>query len=208
MHIIGIDLEGVLVPEIWEMLAKKTRIKELELTTKDVPNYKDLMNSRIKVLKRKNIKAKELFSIAKNIKPFRGAEKFLTEIRKNHQVIILSDTFFNLSQPIFKKLKFPTVFCHHLLIDNKGMVEGMKMCTKNHKKKVINFMNSISNQTIAIGDSYNDLAMLKEAKFGILFKSTREIISKNSNFFSCDSYQTLLKTINKKHKEWSLKNDK
>ena len=96
MNFIGIDLEGVLVPEIWESLAKKTRIKELELTTKDIPNYRDLMSHRINVLNKKNVKAKLLFDIAKNIKPFQGALKFLTTIRKNHQVIILSDTFFNL----------------------------------------------------------------------------------------------------------------
>ncbi|MBF96046.1 MAG: bifunctional phosphoserine phosphatase/homoserine phosphotransferase ThrH, partial [Pelagibacterales bacterium] len=108
MHFIGIDLEGVLVPEIWQTLAKKINIKELELTTKDIPNYQNLMKNRIKVLKRENIKAKELFEIAKNINPYKGAEKFLSEIRKNHQVIILSDTFFNLSRPIFKKLNFPT----------------------------------------------------------------------------------------------------
>ena len=203
MHIIGIDLEGVLVPEIWEMLAKKTRIKELELTTKDISNYKDLMNIRIKVLKRKNIKAKELFNIAKNIKPFRGAEKFLTEIRKNHQVIILSDTFFNLSQPIFKKLKFPTVFCHHLLIDNKGMVEGMKMCTINHKKKVINFMNSISNQTIAIGDSYNDLKASSNAgtKFILLedYKSLKsypkEDLIHNYVFLRSKNFESIMRRI-------------
>ena len=203
MHVIGIDLEGVLIPEIWEKLAKKTNIKELELTTKDIPDYQELMKNRIEVLKKKNIKAKELFSIAKSIKPFKGAEKFLSEIRKSHQVIILSDTFFNLSQPIFNKLKFPTVFCHHLIVDKKGMIKGMKMCAKNHKKKIINFMNKISKQTIAIGDSYNDLAMLKEARFGILFKSTKEIISKNNNFFTCDTYKVLSDTIKKKQKEWS-----
>ena len=106
MHFIGIDLEGVLVPEIWENLAKKTKIKELELTTKDIPNYQDLMNHRINVLNKKKIKAKLLFEIAKTIKPFKGAITFLSKIRKTHQVIILSDTFFNLSQPIFKNLTF------------------------------------------------------------------------------------------------------
>ena len=202
MHYIGIDLEGVLVPEIWEALAKKTKIRELELTTKDIPIYKDLMKNRIRILKKKNIKAKELFKIAKSINPFKGADKFLSEIRKNHQVIILSDTFFNLSQPIFKKLNFPTVFCHHLIIDDKGMVSGMKRCDVDHKKKVIKFMNKLSGNTIAIGDSYNDLGMLKEAKFGILFKSTKEIISKHNNFFCCSTYKDLLEIINKKNNEW------
>ncbi|MDC3024273.1 bifunctional phosphoserine phosphatase/homoserine phosphotransferase ThrH [Alphaproteobacteria bacterium] len=207
MHFIGIDLEGVLVPEIWETLAKKTRIKELELTTKDIPSYPDLMTYRINVLNKKNIKAKLLFDIAKTIKPFKGALKFLTTIRKSHQVIILSDTFFNLSQPIFKKLNFPTVLCHHLLV-NKGMVVGMERCTVDHKRKTIKFMNKLSNRTIAIGDSYNDLNMLNEARYGILFKSTKKIISENKNFFSCNSYNSLLKVINKKHFEWTKENDK
>ncbi len=202
MHFIGIDLEGVLVPEIWESLAKKTKIKELELTTKHIPNYQDLMKHRIKILTKNNIKAKVLFEIASTIKPFKGALNFLSTIRKNHQVIILSDTFFNLSQPIFKKLKFPTVFCHHLII-KKGMVAGMKRCTTDHKRKAISFMNKLSVNTIAIGDSYNDINMLKEARFGVLFKSTKKIIAENKKFFNCNSYNSLLRVINKKHREWS-----
>ena len=206
MHFIGIDLEGVLVPEIWESLAKKTKIKELELTTKDIPNYQDLMRHRIKVLNKKNIKAKLLFEIAKTIRPFKGALNFLATIRKNHQVIILSDTFFNLSQPIFKKLNFPTVFCHHLIV-SKGMIVGIRKCSNDHKRKTITFMNKLSSNTIAIGDSYNDLNMLKEARFGILFKSTKKIISQNKKFFNCNSYNSLLKIINKKHNEWLAESD-
>ena len=202
MHFIGIDLEGVLVPEIWESLAKKTKIKELELTTKDIPHYQDLMKHRINVLNKKNIKAKLLFEIAKTIKPFKGALKFLSTIRKNHQVIILSDTFFNLSQPIFKKLNFPTVLCHHLVV-NKGMVVGIKKCTNDHKMKTINFMNKLSANTIAIGDSYNDLNMLNEARFGILFKSTKKIILENKKIYNCNTYKALLNIINKKSREWN-----
>ena len=207
MHFIGIDLEGVLVPEIWESLAKKTKIKELELTTKDIPNYQDLMKYRIKVLNKKNIKAKLLFETAKTIKPFKGALSFLSTVRKNHQVIILSDTFFNLSQPIFKKLNFPTVLCHHLIV-HKGMIVGMKRCSTDHKRKTVNFMNKFIKNTIAIGDSYNDLNMLKEARFGVLFKSTKQIISDNKSFFTCNSYKVLLNVINKKHKEWMEEDDK
>ena len=207
LHFIGIDLEGVLVPEIWESLAKKTSIKELELTTRDIPNYRDLMIHRINVLKKKNVKAKLLFDIAKSIKPFQGALKFLTAIRKNHQVIILSDTFFNLSQPIFKKLNFPTVLCHHLLVNN-GMIVGMKRCAVDHKRKTIKFMNKLNYRTIAIGDSYNDLNKLKEASFGILFKSTKKIIAENKSIFSCNSYNNLLKIIDKKNNEWRREDDK
>ena len=196
MNFIGIDLEGVLVPEIWVALAHKTGEKELELTTRDINNYDELMKHRIKVLDSKGIKAKQLFDIAKDITPYKGALEFLSEIRKKYQVIVLSDTFFNLSQNIFFKLNYPTVFCHTLLVSENGMIEGMKKCINDHKRKTLEAMNRLNFNTLAIGDSYNDINMLKEAKNGILFRSTKEIIDNYPNFFSCKSYNNLLVNIN------------
>ena len=196
MNFIGIDLEGVLVPEIWVALAHKTGEKELELTTRDINNYDELMKHRIKVLYSKGIKAKQLFDIAKDITPYKGALEFLSEIRKKYQVIVLSDTFFNLSQNIFCKLNYPTVFCHTLLVSENGMIEGMKKCINDHKRKTLEAMNRLNFNTLAIGDSYNDISMLKEAKQGILFRSTKEIIDNYPNFFSCKSYNNLLVNIN------------
>ena len=196
MKLVGIDLEGVLVPEIWVGLSKKTGLKELALTTKDIPNYNELMQSRIKILNDNNIKAKELFDIASEIDPYEGAVNFLDNIRDKYQVIILSDTFFNLSLPIFKKLSRPTVFCHYLSVNNKGMIEGYKKCTDNHKKLAIKAMNNLGFDTVAIGDSYNDLGMLEEARKGILFKSTEEIIAKYPNYLVCNSYHILEKALN------------
>ena len=196
MNFIGIDLEGVLVPEIWVALAHKTGEKELELTTRDINDYDELMKHRIKVLDSKGIKAKQLFDIAKDIKPYEGALEFLSEIRKKYQVIVLSDTFFNLSQNIFFKLNYPTVFCHTLLVSENGMIEGMKKCINDHKRKTLEAMNRLNFNTLAIGDSYNDINMLKEAKNGILFRSTKEIIDNYPNFFSCKSYNNLLVNIN------------
>ncbi len=203
MYFIGIDLEGVLVPEIWQSLAQKTKVKELALTTKDIPNYEDLMNNRIKVLNKNKIRAKLLFDIAKKIKPFEGALTFLDELRQSNQVIVLSDTFYNLSQPIFKKLNFPSVLCHHLVVNKKGMISGMRRCTNEHKRKTISFMNKLNFKTITIGDSYNDINMLREAQYGVLFNSSKEITGKFPNFFSCNSYKVLLKNINEKKEEWS-----
>ena len=121
----------------------------------------------------------------------------MSEIRKKYQVIILSDTFFNLSAPVFKKLNYPTVFCHKLLIDKNNMISGMEMCIEGHKKHTLNYMNSLNFNTIAIGDSLNDLGMLEEASTGILFRSSNSIKEKYSQYYSCDTYSDLLARINK-----------
>jgi len=197
MNFIGIDLEGVLIPEIWVSLSEKTGINELKLTTKDISDYKELMKIRIDILKKNKIQSNLLFEIAEEIKPYQGALDFLSEVRKTYQVIILSDTFSNLSAPIFKKLNYPTVFCHKLLIDESNMISGIEMCIEEHKKHTLNCMNSLNFNTIAIGDSLNDLGMLQAADVGILFRSSGSIKSKYSQYFSCDTYSDLLKKIHK-----------
>ena len=196
MNFIGIDLEGVLIPEIWVSLSEKTGIKDLKLTTKDIGDYKELMNIRIDLLKKNNIKSDVLFDIASKIKPYEGAVEFLNSVREKYQVIILSDTFFNLSSPVFRKLNYPTVFCHELLIDENNMISGIKLCIEEHKRLTIKYMNALNFNTIAIGDSLNDLGMLKEASTGILFKSSDSIIKKYSDYYSCMTYHELLKRIN------------
>ena len=195
MNFIGIDLEGVLIPEIWVSLAEKTGIEELKLTTKDISDYKELMNIRIGLLKKNNINSNLLFKIATDIQPYEGAVDFLAGIREKYQVIVLSDTFFNLSAPVFKKLNYPTVFCHKLLVDDNNMINGMEMCLEEHKKRTINYMNSLNFNTLAIGDSLNDLGMLKVADTGILFRSSETIKNKYNKYFSCDTYLELLDKI-------------
>ena len=201
MNFIGIDLEGVLIPEMWVSLSEKTGINELKLTTKDISDYKELMKIRIDILKKNQIQSNLLFEIASKVQPYEGALDFLSEVREKYQVIILSDTFFNLSAPVFKKLNYPTVFCHKLLIDESNMISGMKMCIEGHKKYTLNYMNSLNFNTIAIGDSLNDLGMLEEANTGILFRSSNSIREKYSQYYSCDNYNDLLariyKTFNK-----------
>ena len=197
MNFIGIDLEGVLVPEIWVALSEKTGINDLRLTTKDVSDYKELMQIRIDLLRKNDIKADLLFGIASEIKPYEGAIEFLSKIRKKYQVIILSDTFFNLSFPVFKKLNYPTVFCHELLVDKYNMISGMKMCISEHKKLTLKYMNALNFNTIAIGDSLNDLGMLKEANTGILFRTSDLIKKKYHSYYSCSNFDELLEKINK-----------
>ena len=191
MNFIGIDLEGVLIPEIWVSLSEKTGIEELKLTTKDISDYKELMKIRIGLLRKNHINSNLLFQIASNIEPYEGAIDFLSNIREKYQVIILSDTFFNLSAPVFKKLNYPTVFCHKLLVDDNNMITGMEMCIEEHKKRTVNFMNSLNFNTIAIGDSLNDLGMLEVADTGILFRSSEKIKNLYNKYFSCDTYTEL-----------------
>lgn len=195
MNLIGIDLEGVLIPEIWEELARQTGEKDLTLTTRDIKDYKELMDHRINVLNAKGIKAKKLFDIAKNIIPYEGAIDFLNKLRKDFQVIILSDTFYNLSKNIFEKLNFPTVFCHTLLVSEDGMVIGMNRCINDHKRITIEYMNKMNFNTIAVGDSYNDMGMLAEANEGILFRTTDKIKKDYPDYFNCDSYDQLITKI-------------
>lgn len=197
MNFIGIDLEGVLIPEIWVSLSERTGIKDLQLTTKDIGNYKELMKIRIDLLKKNNIKSNLLFDIASKINPYEGALEFLSVIRKKYQVIILSDTFFNLSAPVFKKLNYPTVFCHELIIDQNNMISDMKVCIEEHKRLTLKYMNALNFNTIAIGDSLNDLGMLSEAKTGILFRASDAIKKKHSDYLSYNDYNKLLKKINK-----------
>ena len=191
MNFIGIDLEGVLIPEIWVSLSEKTGIEELKLTTKDISDYKELMKIRIGLLRKNHINSNLLFQIASDIEPYEGAIDFLSNIREKFQVIILSDTFFNLSAPVFKKFNYPTVFCHKLLVDDNNMITGMEMCIEEHKKRTVNYMNSLNFNTIAIGDSLNDLGMLEVADTGILFRSSEKIKNLYNKYFSYDTYTEL-----------------
>ena len=204
MELICLDLEGVLAPEIWISLAKETGIESLSLTTRDIPNYDELMNERLKILKLNRIHADKLFSVASKLEPLEGAFEFLNELRKAFQVIILSDTFFELAKPIFDKLSWPTVFCHTLEIGKTGFVEDYKIRLKDHKKEAVQKFKSLNYRTIAVGDSYNDLTMLKEADLGILFRSTKKIILENKYFNHYYEYSDLMKKIiqftNEKHK--------
>ncbi len=202
MEIICLDFEGVLVPEIWVALADKVGINELKLTTRDIPNYNELMNGRLKILKENDVNASDLFKVAQQIEPFEGSKDFLDSLRKRFQVIILSDTFFNLARPIFYKLGWPTVFCHNLELSDKKFIKDYTIRIEDHKKKAVDCFKKLNYKTIAVGDSFNDLSMLKEADLGILFRAPDNIIKSNKGFFNCNSYSDLKKKIFETANKW------
>jgi phosphoserine/homoserine phosphotransferase len=177
MHIVCSDLEGVFVPEIWINVAEKTGIEELRLTTRDISDYDVLMKRRLKILDREKLKITDIQNVIAGLDPLEGAVEFLDWLRSVTQVIIVSDTFVQFAGPLMKKLGSPTLFCHTLTIGPDGTVEGYNLRQKEGKKKAVIALKSLDYRVIAIGDSYNDIAMLKEADRGILFHPPANVVT-------------------------------
>ena len=175
MNIVCLDLEGVLVPEIWIAFAEETGIPELKRTTRDEPDYDKLMKYRINILKEHGLGLKEIQDTIAKIDPMPGAKEFLDELRAMTQVIIISDTFTQFAGPLMKKLGYPTIFCNSLEVAEDCEITGFKMRIENSKLTTVKALQSIGYQTIASGDSHNDLGMIKASKAGFLFRSTEEI---------------------------------
>ena len=197
MNIVCLDLEGVLVPEIWIAFAEATKIPELKKTTRDEPDYNKLMNYRLDILKQHGLGLKEIQDVIATIDPIPGAKKFLDELRSITQVIIISDTFTQFASPLMKKLGWPTIFCNSLEVSDSGEITGFKMRIENSKYTTVKALQSIGYETIASGDSYNDLAMIKASKAGFLFKSTDKIKSDNPDLPAFETYDELLNAIKK-----------
>ena len=195
MNIICLDLEGVLVPEIWVELAKRTGIKELERTTKEEPDYDKLMKWRLDILNKNGITIDKIKDVIADISPMDGAKEFLDKLRNRTQVVILSDTFEEFAMPILKKLGNPTILCNSLIVSKEGKIEGYRMHCKETKLSTVKALQSIGYDTIASGDSYNDLGMIKQSKAGFLFKTTGKIKSENPNVKTCESYDELFDNI-------------
>ena len=195
MFVICLDLEGVLVPEIWIGVSKKTGIDELKLTTRDIPDYDVLMKKRIGILEQHNLKLKDIQDVIATLKPLDGAEKFLNTLREMTQVVILSDTFTQFAAPLMRQLGWPTLFCNELIIDNNGKVANYGLRQKDGKRHAILGFRSMGLKTIAAGDSYNDLSMIKEADGGILFCLPEKIIEENPNIPVTLNYDDLLSKI-------------
>ena len=195
MYITCLDLEGVLVPEIWIAFAEETGIQELKRTTRDEPDYDKLMNYRIKILKEHNLGLKEIQKKKKKIDPLPGAKEFLDELRSCTQAIILSDTFEQFAAPLMKKLGMPTIFCNTLEVAPSGEITGFKMRCENSKYTTVKALQSCGYETIASGDSYNDLGMIKASKAGFLFRSTEQIIKDYPQFPAFTEYNDLLNAI-------------
>ena len=197
MNIVCLDLEGVLVPEIWIAFAEETGIPELKRTTRDEPDYDKLMNYRINILKEHGLGLKEIQETIAKIDPMPGAKEFLDELREITQVIIISDTFTQFAGPLMKKLGYPTIFCNSLEVADDGEITGFKMRIENSKLTTVKALQSIGYDTIASGDSHNDLGMIMASKAGFLFRSTEEIKKEYPELPAFETYDELMDAIKK-----------
>lgn len=195
MNIVCLDLEGVLVPEIWIAFAEASGIPELRRTTRDEPDYGKLMKWRIGILKEHGLGLKEIQETIATIDPIPGAKEFLDELRSITQVIIISDTFTQFAGPLMKKLGYPTIFCNSLEVAKDGEITGFKMRIENSKLSTVKALQSIGYETIASGDSHNDLGMIKASKAGFLFKSTEQIKKDNPQIPAYETYDELMAAI-------------
>ena len=195
MNIVCLDLEGVLVPEIWIAFAEASGIPELKRTTRDEPDYDKLMKWRIGILKEHGLGLKEIQETIAKIDPMPGAKEFLDELRSITQVIIISDTFTQFAGPLMKKLGWPTIFCNTLEVADNGEITGFKMRIENSKLTTVKALQSIGYDTIASGDSHNDLGMIKASKAGFLFRSTDEIKKEYPELPAFETYDELMAAI-------------
>ncbi len=195
MYVTCLDLEGVLVPEIWIAFAEATGIPELKRTTRDEPDYDKLMKFRIGILKEHGLGLKEIQDTIATIDPMPGAKEFLDELRSISQVIILSDTFTQFASPLMKKLGWPTIFCNSLEVADNGEITGFKMRVEKGKLTTVKALQSIGFDTIASGDSFNDLGMIEASKAGFLFRTTEQIKKDYPQYPAFESYDELLGAI-------------
>lgn len=195
MNIVCLDMEGVLVPEIWIAFSKASGIPKLSRTTRDEPDYNKLMRWRLAILKEHGLGLKEIQDVIATIDPMPGAKEFLDELRTMTQVIILSDTFTQFARPLMKKLGWPTIFCNTLEVAESGEVTGFQMRVEQSKLSTVKALQSIGYETIAAGDSYNDLGMIRASKAGFLFRSTEKIIADNPDLPAYEEFGDLLAAI-------------
>lgn len=195
MKLVCLDLEGVLVPEIWITFSEATGIKELRRTTRDEPDYDKLMNFRLDILKKNNIKLADIQKVISGIEPLPGAAEFTGSLRGKTQLVILSDTYEQFAKPLMEKLCFPTLFCNTLITTDDGSVTGYNLRQKNGKRKAVKVFKSLNLKVFAAGDSYNDLAMLREADCCCLFRAPDSIKKKCSKIGCADTYEQLMGKI-------------
>lgn len=197
MKLVCLDLEGVLVPEIWINFSRKTGIKELSLTTRDIPDYDVLMNKRLGILKEHSLKLKDIQEVIDTLEPLEGAFGFLEKLRAHTQVIILSDTFEEFAQPLMRKLGWPTIFCNRLIVDESNAITGYELRQQDGKCKAVESLKTIGMDILAAGDSYNDLTMIRKADHGALFRAPDSIKEENPDLPAVDGYDQLFDVISK-----------
>jgi phosphoserine/homoserine phosphotransferase len=195
MHIVCSDLEGVFVPEIWINVSNQTGIGELKLTTRDINDYDVLMTKRLALLRQHGLKLSDIRSVISNLTPLPGALKFVDWLRSCSQLIIVSDTFIEFAEPLLKMLKRPTLLCHSLTIDSEGNITDYNLRQKEAKFMVVEALQRLNYKVIAIGDSYNDISMLRKADFGILYNPPGNVIAENSDLKIANSYNELKENI-------------
>ena len=195
MYIICSDLEGIYTPEIWISVSKHTGIEELKVTTRDVSDYNILMRGRLSILKQHNLKLKDIQNVIKRLEPLEGAREFLDWIRSVMQLIIVSDTFTEFADPLMEKLGRPTLLCHHLTTDEVGNITDYNLRQQDAKRKVVEALQNLNYKVIAIGDSYNDISMLRKAEKAILFRPPQNVIDENPDIVYVTSYEELKRTI-------------
>ena len=191
MEIVCLDLEGVLIPEIWIAFAEKTGIKELFATTRDIQDYDELMTMRLETLKKHGLGLPQIEEVINTLEPLEGAKAFVKWIQSNFQLIILSDTFYEFSRPLMQKLDFPTLFCHRLIVDGSGMITDYKLRQPNQKQKAVEALKSLNFTVYAAGDSYNDTTMLGAADAGFLLHAPDNVIREFPQFPPLSSYEQL-----------------
>ena len=196
MYVICLDLEGVLVPEIWIAFAEESGIPELKKTTRDEPDYDKLMNYRLDVLREHGLGLKEIQETIAKIDPLPGAKEFLDKLREDNQVIIISDTFTQFAKPLMKKLGWPTIFCNELVVAENGERTDFRMRIENSKYSTVKALHAMGFETIASGDSFNDIAMIRASKAGFLFRTTQAIKDDNPDIPTCETYDELFDAIN------------
>lgn len=197
MEIVCLDLEGVLVPEIWIAFAEKTGIEALKITTREEPDYHKLMNYRMDILREKGLTLKDIQDVIATIKPLEGAKEFLESLRSMTQVVILSDTFSEFAKPLMKQLGWPTILCNSLVVDENDMLTGISMRQEDGKRKAIEGFRSMGFRTFAAGDSYNDLTMIRKADKGCLFRAPKNILEEEPDLALCTTYDEFLAEIKK-----------
>jgi phosphoserine/homoserine phosphotransferase len=191
VEIVCLDLEGVLVPEIWIEFAERTGIDELRATTRDIPDYDVLMKQRLSLLDQHGLKISDIHAVIAEMQPLEGAVEFVGWLREHFQLVILSDTFYEFSQPLMRQLNFPTLFCHRLVVDEDGRVSDYQLRQEDPKRASVKALHSLNYRVIAAGDSYNDTTMLGEAEVGILFSAPDNVIEEFPQFQAVHSYADL-----------------
>jgi len=195
MNIVCLDLEGVLIPEIWINFAEKVGLEELKVTTREIPDYDELMKLRLDICTRNDFRIQDIQEVIATLSPLDGAKEFSDQLRADYQLLILSDTFQEFAKPMMRQLDWPTIFCHELVVDNDGRISNYKLRKADHKRETVKRLHELNFNVVAAGDSYNDTTMLGEAEQGILFCPPQNVIEEFPQFPVAKSYAELRREI-------------